>query len=336
MSSFGRRLVGAAAAVGVGAVALHFAERDAASRIRARHDDDLDPLYVLPDGVTHLDVPTHDGGSVHVLKAGAGRPLVLLHGVTLAAEVWAPLFHLVRDRFTIYALDVRGHGQSIVGSDGIGRRAAAHDLATVLDTLDLDDAIVVGHSMGGMIIGEFCGAHPDVLDARVGGLLFCNTATANLVPPAVLGPVLAGGRRLAARTASGHPLPRVPADRNLVMSRVAFGANPSGAAVEQVSRLGLAVDPTRYVGLWVDLLDLDTRAALAGVRQPASVLVGSRDMLTPVPHAKRIVAALPDPELHVLAGAGHQIMQERPRELATQLDRLVDRVETRAAVRVAD
>lgn len=327
MKQLVRRAAVAAAVVGGGAVAAKVAEAKAASAIRARHDDFLDPLYVLPEGIEQTDVATHDGGSIRVLSAGSGRPLVLMHGVTLAAEVWAPLFNLVADRFQIFALDVRGHGASVVGSEGIGRRLAARDLGTVLEHFDLRGAIVGGHSMGGMILGEFCGAFPEVRDERVAGLLFCNTATSGLVPSPVMGPLLTVGRRLAARTAAGHTLPRIPAERNLVLSRVAFGEAPSGAAVEQVSRLGLAVDPKLYVGLWVDLLDTDTREGLRQSRQPASVLVGSRDMLTPVPHAKRIVANLPDAELHVLAGAGHQIMQERPLELAGQLDRLADRID---------
>lgn len=326
MKQFVKRVAVTAGVVGVGLVAAKVTERALAARIRGRLDDGLDDLYALPDDVVHDDIPTHDGGSIHVVSAGSGRPLVLVHGVTLAAEVWAPLFHLLADRFHIYALDVRGHGRSVVGSEGTGRRRAAKDLATVLDHYDLHDAIVAGHSMGGMILGEFCGAFPDVLDERVAGLVFCNTATSGLIHPRVLGPLTVAGRRLAARTAAGRPLPRPPADRNLVLTRVAFGANPPGAAVEQVSRLGMAVDPKLYVGLWVDLFDTDTREALAGVRQPATVLVGSRDLLTPVSQAKRIVAALPDAELHVLSGAGHQIMQERPFEMAGQIDRLADRI----------
>ena len=53
--------------------------------------------------MTRREVPTHDGGSVHLVEYGEGRPLVLLHGVTLGAEVWAPIMHLVGDRFRVIA-----------------------------------------------------------------------------------------------------------------------------------------------------------------------------------------------------------------------------------------
>ena len=59
------------------------------------------------------------------------------------------------------------------------------------------------------------------------------------------------------------------------------------------------------------------------------VLVGSRDALTPVWAAKRIVDNLRDGELKVFPGAGHQLMQERPYEVADALDELVERIERR-------
>src|SRR5690606_17645124 len=101
-----RRLLGLAlAGAGIGYV-VGPGRRQAVRRISTRVRPDIDDdWYDLPDGVTTREVPTHDGGSVHVVEIGEGRPLVLLHGVTLAAEVWAPLMHLAADRFRIVALD---------------------------------------------------------------------------------------------------------------------------------------------------------------------------------------------------------------------------------------
>ena len=78
-----------------------------------------------------------------MVERGQGRPLVLLHGVTLQAEAWAPFLHLLGDQFRVIAIDVRGHGLSNPGTEGIGRLRAADDLATLLEQLDLRDAIVI-------------------------------------------------------------------------------------------------------------------------------------------------------------------------------------------------
>ncbi len=109
-------------------------------------------------------------------------------------------------------------------------------------------------------------------------------------------------------------MPRVIGDndRSLLVTRTAFGARPSGAAVAQAARLGAAVDERYYLPLWIDLLDYDGESALDTVEQPALVLVGSRDTLTPVRSARRIVEHLAHGELHVLPAAGHQLLQERP------------------------
>jgi non-heme chloroperoxidase len=315
--------------IGAFAFGTHTANHRLADRIRAAADPELDPLYELPDDVTTYDVPTHDDGTIHVIERGHGRPLLLLHGVTLRAEVWAPLLRLLGDRFRVIAIDVRGHGASTVGADGVGRRAAAHDVVTLLEHLDLRDVVLGGHSMGGMIIGETCALYPEVVRQRVAGLVLMNTVVSHLVPPAAVPAVRAAQTRVNARVDRGGRLPRLVGanDRSLVATRAAFGAKPSGAAVEQVRRMGEEVDLRYYLPLWIDLLDYDGEAGLESVDVPALVITGSRDRLTPVAASKRIVAHLADGELHVIPGAGHQLLQERPRELAELITGLADRLD---------
>ena len=313
---------------GVAAYAAGPGRVHAARRVRTRVDPQLDDaLFDLPDGVTHSDVPTHDGGSVHLVEIGEGRPLVLLHGVTLAAEVWAPIMHLASDRFRVIALDVRGHGQSVVGDDGVGRIAAAHDLATVLTTLDLHDAIVMGHSMGGMILGRFAGDFPEVLRERVAGLVFMDTAVSQLFPPGVGRVLDRFGKSVLAREAAGAKPPPIHPDLELLGTRMAFGRNPSGKAVQVTTRLGHDLSDEYRSKLWIDLYDTDNRDGLAKVTQPATVIVGSVDALTPVWAARRIMANLRDGELLVLPGAGHQCMQERPHEVVEALVDLEARID---------
>ncbi len=315
-----RALLAAGVVAGV-IVAERLLERSLARRVRSVSDPELDPLYDLPADATSFDLTAHDGGTIHVIERGHGRPLVLLHGVTLQAEAWAPLMHLLGDHFRVLAIDVRGHGLSAPGAEGIGRLKAADDLATLLEQLDLHDAVVMGHSMGGMILGEFCRHHHDVLDERVAGLVFMSTAVSELLLPAMAPAVLAGADRLRRRVEAGRRVPRLMTDndRSLLMTRTTFGAHPSGVAVAQAARHGAAVDERYYLPLWIDLLDYDGESALETVDQPALVLVGSRDTLTPVRSARRIVEHLEHGELHVLPAAGHQLMQERPREVAELL-----------------
>jgi pimeloyl-ACP methyl ester carboxylesterase len=218
-------------------------------------------------------------------------------------------------------MDVRAHGRSVVGSEGIGRRLAAHDLATVLDALDLRDVVLVGHSMGGMIIGEFCATYPETRRDRVSGLVFVSTTGGQPIPPALARPVKRVGARIETRLEAGKWVPKLigEGDRSLLLSRSAFGRDPSGIAVEQVRRYNNAVEHRYYIPLWIDLFDYDGREALERVEVPALVLVGSRDGLTPVAVSRRLASYLSRGELHVLPGAGHQLMQERPHAVSDHI-----------------
>jgi pimeloyl-ACP methyl ester carboxylesterase len=324
-STRGRLALGAAAVatIGVAAAGGRLLLKQSANSIKERSDDQLDPLYELPPDVEHHQIPSVDGGSLHVVERGVGRPLLLVHGITLQAGVWAPQFNLLADRYRVMAMDVRGHGRSVEGSDGFGRKIAARDVKTVLDHFDLHDVILVGHSMGGMIVMELAGDFPEILSERVAGLVFMDTAAYEILPRPALPIAKALGRRINTRFDRGKPIPQRRVgedDLSWVLARVAFGRNPSAKAVGQVRRFLEEVPQSTSLPSGIDLLDHDARVALQATRTPSLVLVGSMDLLTPVWAARRIAKFLPFTRFEILDGAGHQLMQERPFEFASLLD----------------
>lgn len=327
-------LILGASALGVGAAAL--------GAYRATHPHDArgptgpgpgrarrpvdDALLDLPDGVTHHLLDTRDGGTVHLIEQGEGRPVVLLHGITLRADAWAPQFHLLADRYRVIALDLRGHGGSVAGDDGYGLPRLAADLASVLDGLDLRDALVVGHSMGGMTAMQFAGDHPDVLASRVAGLVFLATRAHQVMPPYVDRAARALVARGQVRIDAGGALPGRATVNNRIV-RAAFGDRPSPKAVALVAEMGRSMAPEALLPSVAGLLDHDARQALRDTDTPSLVVVGTRDLLTPVPSSRHLAHLLPDSDFVVLPRAGHQLMQERPEELAELLDAFVARIE---------
>ena len=302
------------------------AVRRSVETLKANTDPNVDHLFDVPHDVAEHRVDAHDGGSIRLLERGAGRPLLLIHGITLQAGVWSPQMHLMADRYRVLAMDVRGHGESQAGQDGFGRKVAARDVAAVLEHFDLRDAIIVGHSMGGMILMEFAGDFPDHLEERVSGLVFMDTAAYQLLPRPALPIAQALGRRVKRRFEAGRPVPQRAVgedDLSWFMTRMAFGSRPPARAVDQVRRFLEEVPQSTSLPSGIDLLDHDARDALRATRTPSMVLVGSRDTLTPVWAARRIARFLPRSRLEVLPGAGHQLMQERPAEVARLLDDFV-------------
>jgi pimeloyl-ACP methyl ester carboxylesterase len=92
------------------------------------------------------------GLRVRLLSHGSGAPLVLLHGVSLSAAAWAPLFGALPGR-RLLAVDLPGHGLSdpVAYRRRHVREQARALIDDIFDALDLDEAPVVGHSLGGML-----------------------------------------------------------------------------------------------------------------------------------------------------------------------------------------
>lgn len=286
-----------------------------------------DHLFTLPEGVEERSIPSADDGTIRYLEAGTGQPLVLLHGVTLRSDVWAPQFHQLTDRFRVISVDLRGHGGSTPGDGGFGLDRLASDVATLLETLDLHDAIIAGHSMGGMTLMTFCREHQTVLDERVAGLVFVATSPSNVFPPglaAIFRQLVEQGRTILD---DGRELPRRRTTTALV--RPVFGDRPNPLAVRQLAEMGDAMDSRSLIESVAQMFVHDTREALRAVTVPTMVLVGSRDILTPPFASRRLAGLVRDSDFVLLPKAGHQLMQERPHELDALIRSFADRLASR-------
>ncbi|HWJ96808.1 MAG TPA: alpha/beta hydrolase, partial [Acidimicrobiales bacterium] len=121
-------------------------------------------------------------------------------------------------------------------------------------------------------------------------------------------------------------LPQRASASNQVV-RLAFGDRPSKRAVEIVGEMARSIPPEALLPSLSGLIEHDAREALKATNTPSLVIVGTRDLLTPVPSARHLAHLLPDSELVVLPRAGHQLMQERPDELAELIDAFVARLD---------
>jgi len=309
--------------VGTGMVALGglAAASVAGSRLRRLHDGALDEPLDQPTDVAHHHISTHDGGVLHAVETGsAERTIVLLHGVALQWWVWSAVIRLARVDHRVIAWDMRGHGESRAGSDGVTLEAVADDLDLLLKTLDVRHATVVGHSMGGMAIGHFEKHHSDTSAERVDALMFLATSAAPTSVKGmagVLGTVTAVSSRIALATVDRPRLGYQWKDTGLTASLIgtAFGPSVTGRMIHDV-RMMLADCPRLTMAQASgSIATHDVRRDLASVKHPSSVVVGSKDRLTAPVHARTIASIIPGAELITLDGIGHQVMQEAPDQL---------------------
>jgi len=97
----------------------------------------------------------NDGVRLHYLEAGAGKPIVLVHGISQTAEQFKFQIEGLSDRYRVIALDLRGHGESEKVNFGLKIHRLAQDLREALVAANADDITLVGHSMGCTVIWAY-------------------------------------------------------------------------------------------------------------------------------------------------------------------------------------
>lgn len=157
-SSDRRRVLAAGVTTAVAAIAAPAVAMTAASGSA----ENSHPASRPPHGghYTEGSVTAKDGTRIFFKDWGTGKPVVLSHGWPLDADAWdAQMLFLVQNGYRVVAHDRRGHGRSGQSSSGNDVDTYADDLSAVINALNLKEATLVGHSMGGGEVARYVGRH---------------------------------------------------------------------------------------------------------------------------------------------------------------------------------
>ncbi len=293
--------------------------------------------------VRELTVAADDGVDLHVEvqeSPGARLTVVLCHGYLLNSTSWDIYRNMLAGRYRVVTWDHRGHGRSGWGAppnatiDQVGR-----DLYAVLQAaVPRGHIVLVGHSMGGMAILGLAQSHPEVFGSRVTGVALASTSAGNLasvtggLPPGTarilhrVVPVTLATMRRQARLIDGARR-SVGGVTYLVTWPYLYGSRVPRPVAKLTTRLMASVPIHVIAEFYTELVHCDLHTVLPVLgRVPVLVMVGQRDLITPVAHAEALVSAIPGAEMVVIANAGHLLILERPREVSEHLMKLFARL----------
>ena len=199
---------------------------------------------------------TTDGVRIHHETIGSGPDVVLVHGLTDSSETWGPIPGMLAERYRVTTLDLRGMGRSSDAGD-YEAEGMTRDLAAVVAAVGIEGPLVVGHSLGGIVVTAYSGAAP------VRGVV-------NVDQTLQLGGFQAGLQQVA-------PLLRDPASFPSIVAAIFEAMDGDQLSTEQIAAIAANRRQRQEVvlGVWNRVIDaplaeLDAVAAAlaAGVRAP--------------------------------------------------------------------
>jgi 3-oxoadipate enol-lactonase len=258
------------------------------------------------------------------LKTGDGRiayeaagdpkspPLVFLHGIGGAARAWRGQLTAFGGRFRTIAWDMPGYGGSAPLA-AVSIAALAGALQDLLRDIGATKPILVGHSIGGMIVQQLLFQRPDI----AGAVVLAQTSPAFGKPD--------GDWQKAFISARLGPLDRGESLRSLAPSLVKelVGDDPDPGGMELARDCMAAVPESTYRATMLALMGFDLRHVLKSISVPALVLSGSKDNNAPVPMMAKMASYIPLASYVELEGAGHLANLERPSAFNAALDQFL-------------
>jgi pimeloyl-ACP methyl ester carboxylesterase len=245
------------------------------------------------------------GISTGYLEAGAGNPVILLHGMGSGARFWQPVMAGMAVRFRVIAPDLAGFGgSSEPPRDNIWPSYPSW-LLSFMDRLGIAKACIVGHSMGGAIALRFSLDFPE----RVSRLVLVDSIGLGAVPLTYLSAIM-------------FTLPSNPVSRAFLRRVLALGPLKTALPNAVKKTRGASYDRKPVKRLlrasgWRGLPRVPFKE-LENVRHPTLLLWGEHDAVLPLWIAKRACALIPGASLRTI-DAGHAPPLERPEDFCSKL-----------------
>lgn len=258
----------------------------------------------------------------HVQLRGSGPDIVLLHGTGASSHSWAPLAPLLEQRFRLLSIDLPGQGFSALAPPAqCSLPGMSRAVAGLLDVLDVDPQLLVGHSAGAAIAASLClrgSCNPAAIVSVNGALLPFGRAAA---------PIFSQAARLLAsmpvfpQLVALHAVPRKPVERMLRQTGSTIPPDMVRCYRELLGNPRHIAGTLRMMANW-DLPQLERN--LDRLNPALELLVGDRDPVLPPAQAEELAGRLPNATLRHFRGLGHLAHEEAPEKFAEAIHGIAD------------
>lgn len=252
--------------------------------------------------------------SIHVATAGSGPALVFLHGLGWDHHLWDAAFTHYSSQYRVIAGDTRGHGRSDKPHTPYSISLFAQDWLTVLDRLQIQRAVLVGFSQGGMVAMAMALQQPQ----RFTSLVLAGTTCC--IPPAVSDNLQ---QRLEQLEELGALAAAKLACRSIFSPRF-IEANPD--YIQHFIHRRAATDQTVLNNAMQAVTGFSVCAQLCRLPHPCLVLAAADDRLTPPEAVEAIHRHLPHSRFIVIPETGHMMPVEQPQFFYAQIDQALEQL----------
>ncbi len=247
----------------------------------------------------------------YIAMGDASKPTVIfIHGFPFNKYMWQAQINLLKDKYHVIAYDVRGHGNSELGTEELSIDLFGEDLIGFMNALKLDKVILCGLSMGGYITLNVLSKHQD----RFMGALLCDT-TCTADSPEGKEKRKKNIERVKVEGLTNYT------EESL---KILFAPESLTNHAEIVEKIRNTIVNTPVETITKTLTALGNReetcSKLAQIKIPVTILVGEKDMLTPISTARLLHENILNSTLHLISEAGHLSNLENPNQFNMILD----------------
>jgi pimeloyl-ACP methyl ester carboxylesterase len=260
------------------------------------HQSELDQPAPDPFSPEMDDTALIDGTRIAYTLTGRGPTIVLLHGWMCNRSFWKEQVRLLSENYQVMALDFRGHGGSAVPADDYSIQRLVEDVHRLSKSLAIDQLILVGHSMGGMVAQQFCIEHPQ----RVLALILVTTIAADVDDRLISKRIATEACQAGFRTAF------------LQYFDGWFGQETAPEVKLWVRDQMLRTPEVVGLSLVASYQHFDLRTFLPSICIPTLVICGGSDASAVPNESRALVDLIPGAEMLFLEGCGHFPMLEMP------------------------